>query len=215
MEEQNKVRKVIEALPEIAINIDIPLKEFLDRMTGIARETGNYKVETWPGGMGEVGANLFPKDDLGFEDLVGQLMHKSDKKNWGRVETGIKQWIPGDISKEDYLRATHHIFDDLIKTYNSRYKKRHRMRVVKDKSRDLPPKATEALKNFIFAANKTSLHPLDWQRLYTFVRVCHATRANPEKGLIWGILSKEGFDYKKAEYIADIATHLLAFMKCK
>jgi hypothetical protein len=89
------------------------------------------------------------------------------------------------------------------------------MRVVKEKSRGLPPKATETLKNFIFSANKTSLHPLDWQRLYRFVRICHTTRAKPEKGLIWGMLSKEGFDDKKAEYIADVVSHLLDFMNCK
>lgn len=215
MKEPKTVRKAIEALPAIVINIDCPPKEFLERMSEIVRKSEDYELEAWPGGMKQVGINIFPKDDLGFIKLGGQLICIPDKNDQIRVETRANQWIPEDVTRDIYLQATHHIFDNLIKAYNSRYKKCHRMRVIKEKYRGLPPKATEALKDFTFLANKTSLHLLDWQRVYTFVRVCHATRVNPEKGLIRGMLSKEGFDDNKAEYIADIISHLLDFMKYK
>lgn len=215
MGEVTIIRKVIELLPAIAIEIDVSPKVFQERMAQIAIESGFYELESLSDGMEMHILNFFPKDDLGYEGLGGQLIYECDKEDQIRVETRARRWIPEDATREVYLKATHHIFDNLIKTYNSKYKKRYRLRVIKEKGYKMPPKATKALQDFSYLANKTMLHPLDWQRLYEFVRVCHATRANPEKGLINGMLCKEGFDEKKAEYIADIASHLLDFMKYK
>ena len=213
MNEPKTIIKIIELLPPIAINIDIPPNVFQEQMVELAKESGKYELQTLSDSMCMDIVNFIPKENLGHDDLHGQLIYEYKKENQIRVEIRSRAWNPEYPTKEIYLEAAHHIFDNLIKTYNSRYKKRYRMRVVKEKSPGLPPKAIEALKNFAFLANKTSLHKLDWQRLYKFVRVCHATRANLEKGLIWGLLSKEGFDDKKAEYIADIASHLMRASK--
>jgi len=215
MDEIRIIRKIIELLPPIAINIDIHPKVIQKRIMELAKESGNYELQTFSDPMCMDIINFIPRENLGHDDLHGQLIYEYNKEDQIRVEIRAKTWNPENPTREVYLEAAHHIFDDLIKDYNSRYKKRYRMRVVKEKSPDLPPKATKALKKFTFLANKTSLHSLDWERLYQFVRVCHATRANPPKGIMWGILSKEGFDDKKAEYIADIASHLLVFMRCK
>jgi len=215
MDEPKTVRKIIELLPPIAISIDISPNDFQERMAELAEESGNYELQTFSDSMCMDIVNFIPKENLGHDDLHGQLIYEHKKENQIRVEIRAKTWNPENPTREIYLEAAHHIFDGLIKDYNSRYKKRYRMRVVKEKSPGLPPKATKALEDFAFLANKTVLHKLDWERLYQFVRVCHATRANPPKGLIWGMLSKEGFDDKKAEYIADVASHLLDFMKCK
>lgn len=215
MDEPKIVRKIIELLPAIAINIDIPPKEFQEKMSELARESGNFELDSCSDGMCMDIVNFIPKENLGHDGLIGLLIHEYKKEKQVRVEIQARVWNPEDATRKIYLEAAHHIFDDLIKAYNSTYKKRHRMSVIKEKSQGLPPKATEALKKFAFLANKTSLHTLDWKRLYMFVRVCHATRANPSEGLIRGLLSKEGFDDENAGYIADISSHLLDFMKYK
>ncbi|HUV41386.1 MAG TPA: hypothetical protein VMW23_06345 [Sedimentisphaerales bacterium] len=184
-------------------------------MAELAGESGNYELQTFSDSMCMDIINFIPRENLGHDDLHGQLIYEHKKENQIRVEIRARAWNPEYPTRVIYLEASHHIFDGLIKTYNSKYKKRYHIRVVKEKSPNLPPKATKALKNFALLANKNILHKLDWERLYQFVRVCHATRTNPSKGLIWGMLSKEGFDDKKAEYIADVASHLLDFMKYK
>ena len=215
MDKQKTVRIPIELLPAIAINIDIPSKDFHEQMAELARKSGDFELQYCSDGMCLDIINFIPRENLGHDDLHGQLIYDYKKENQISVEIRARAWNPEYPTTKIYLEAAHHIFDDLIKAYNSRNKKRYRMRIVKEKSPSLPPKATKALKDFVFLANKNCLHKLDWERFYQFVRVCHATRANPPKGLIWGMLSKEGFDDKKAEYIADVASHLLDFMKCK
>lgn len=209
------ITKTIELLPPIAINIDIPPKDFLKRMADLAKVSGNFELQFSSESSCMNIVNFIPKENLGHDDLHGQLIYEYKTENQIRVEIRAKTWNPEDPTRKIYLEAAHHIFDNLIKAYNTKYKKRHRMRVVKEKSPGLPPKATKALEDFAFLANKTCLHPLDWQRLYRFARVCNATRAIPPKELIWAMLSKGGFNDKKAEYISDIASHLINFMKCK
>jgi len=206
------IRKTVEVLPAIEINIDIPPREFLENMSELAEESGGFELRSCCDGMRMDIVDFMPKEDLGHDDLYGQLIYEYKKDKQIRVEIRARAWNPEDVTREAYLQAAHHVFDGLIKQYNARYKRRHRMRIIKERTRDLPPKASEALDDFAFLANKTSLHPLDWRRLYKFVRVCHATRANPSKGLMRGILGKKGFDDNKAEYIADVASHLLDFM---
>jgi hypothetical protein len=112
MKEPKIIRKVIEALPAIVINIDCSPKEFIKQMSDLARDSGDYELQEWPIWMHQVGLNLFPKDDLGFDKLGGQLICMPEINNQIRVETRANQWIPGDVTKDIYLQATHHIFDN-------------------------------------------------------------------------------------------------------
>jgi hypothetical protein len=206
---------IIESLPNILINISNPPREFLQAISLIAQQSGRYQVENHFdfGGMDIV--NFCPYDQLVHEGLLGQLIHHDGAEHSIRVEIRASRWVPEYPPRSIYIEAAQHIFAKLIKSYNSQNNKRYRMRIVPDKYFILPPKSNKAFKQFADLANKSCLHPLDWNRLYRFVRICHATRVCPSEEQLRGLLFKEGFTDDYAAYISDIAYHCYEFMKTK
>jgi len=204
-----------EILPEILINISDPPREFLQAISLIAQQSGQYQVEIHFdfGGMDIV--DFCPYDQLVHEGLYGQLIHHEDSERTIRVEIRASKWIPEHPPRSIYIEAAQHIFANLIKSYNSQNNKRYRMRIVSCKCYSLPPKSKKAFKQFSYLANKSCLHPLDWNRLYRFVRICHAARVCPSEEQLRGLLIKEGFTDDYAAYISDIACHCYEFMKTK
>ena len=205
----------IEILPDILINISDPPRKFLQAISLIAQQSGRYQVEIHFdfGGMDIV--NFLPYDQLVHEGLYGQLIHHKDSERRIRVEIRALRWVPEYPTRSIYIEAAQHIFAKLIKSYNTQNNKRYRMRIVPDKYFILPPKSNKAFKQFAGLANKSCLHPLDWNRLYKLVRICHATRVCPSKEQLRGLLFKEGFTDDYATYISDIAYHCYKFMKTK
>jgi hypothetical protein len=203
----------IETLPDILINISGSPKKFLQEISLIAQQSGLYQVKAHFnfGGMDIV--NFCPHDQLVHKELYGQLIHHEGPEI--RVEVRASRWVPEHPPRSIYIEAAQHIFANLIKSYNSRNNKRYRMRIIADKCFILPPKSNKAFKQFTDLANKSVLHPLDWDRLYRFVRVCHATRVYFSEEQLRGLLSKEGFSDDYSAYISDIARHCYNFMKTK
>jgi hypothetical protein len=206
---------IIESLPDILINISNPPREFLQAISIIAQQSGRYQVENHFD-FGEMDiVNFCPYDQLVHEGLFGQLIHHDGTGHSIRVEIRALRWVPENPSRSIYIEAAQHMFANLIKLYNSQNNKRYRMRIVAEKKRNLPPKSSEGFKQFTDLANKNCLHPLDWNRLYRFVRICHATRVRLSEGRLRGLLVKEGFTDDYATYISDIAYHCYEFMKTK
>ena len=54
--------------------------------------------------------------------------------------------------------------------------------------------ATKLLNEFISSANKQCLHPLDWDRFYTFTHFCYLYRSKATEQEIERLLIAEGFD---------------------
>jgi hypothetical protein len=75
----------------------------------------------------------------------------------------------------------------------------------------LPPKASEALNRFVGRANKSLLHPLDWEMFYRFVSVCRATRVTLSEDDVYRLLTSEGFSHAKE--ISLIFHHLSNFAR--
>jgi hypothetical protein len=77
----------------------------------------------------------------------------------------------------------------------------------------LPPKAAEAFNRFARRANKSLLHPLDWEMLYRFVYICRATRVTLSEDDFYRLLANEGF--ANAKQISIILGHLSSFARMK
>jgi len=65
---------------------------------------------------------------------------------------------------------------------------------------------------FSVLANTRSLHPLDWERFYLFVR--NSRREAPE-GIIRLLLIKGGFSLEKAQMLSELYHHLWSFKKLR
>src|SRR5689334_6543851 len=59
-----------------------------------------------------------------------------------------------------------------------------------------------ALWRFAMLANKTSLHPRDWKRLYEFIVLAHSRRVGWDAYEMQARLVRYGFERNKAETLA-------------
>ena len=204
---------IIEILPEIKINIRVKPLEFLSEMMTIAEESGSYSTEILSDGFSLDVYSFTPKYDCHINELFGQLIYEYQSENKIRVEMRAPIWNSEHPTKKEYIESAHLVFDQLLKNYNKKYGTRCRLVVIIHKPFKLPPKANSAFKKFKSVANQKSLHPLDWDNLYFFIRTCKATRVRFSKEEMWGLLSSAGFEKDKAEEIAEIAYHLFQYAK--
>lgn len=97
----------------------------------------------------------------------------------------------------------------MIHSYDKKNRAMARSNV--DPKGDLTPKLTPKAKKhfdfFVSQANKTSLHPADWQLFYGFIRLCHGQRSRMREGDIVHLLASSGFDEQHAKHIASIYDH--------
>jgi hypothetical protein len=81
------------------------------------------------------------------------------------------------------------------------------------KPSNLPPTIQKLFDAFTHLANKTVLHPLDWERFYGFVRACHYHSCRPhETDLLLRLLCNKGFAEEKAEYLVSVFGHCYAIL---
>ena len=212
---KTEVKKLCTKLVRVVDSIDDKITTFLSVMADIAEKTRNYTTEFLTDHSCLDVLSLIPDINSCHDDLFGQLIYEYSKSQKIRVEIRAKKWTPEYPTRDIYINSAHLIFDPLIYTYNQKYSTRYRMVVAKEKHYEFPVKAKIAFDRFTNSANKNCMHPLDWKRLYLFVRTCHATKVNLSKEFIWNSLCKEGFDDDKAERIADITFHLSQFAKLK
>ena len=68
----------------------------------------------------------------------------------------------------------------------------------------LPPDAQKVFTSFANLANKSSLHPFDYERFYAFIWHCHVNGVEIGEGGVQRLLMAVGFTEEKAEYLADV-----------
>ena len=102
------------------------------------------------------------------ENLVGMFVSWPKEMAIIQIEAIAPQWNP---SYEVYVDVIKELFAKLIKLYNKLYKRRYRLRILKQES-CLPrftPRLKDKFKKFAFSASKRCLYPYDWNRFYQFV----------------------------------------------
>jgi hypothetical protein len=76
----------------------------------------------------------------------------------------------------------------------------------------LPRQAQTAFIRFMRLANKVFLHPLDWDRFYEFVRVCHDHHVQFFEDDVTRLLLATGFSTVQARRIAQVYQHRRAVL---
>jgi len=71
----------------------------------------------------------------------------------------------------------------------------------------MPEEARKSLVQFIFHANKSGLHPLDWRRFYDFIIVSHRLGIELTETNVAPLLEEGGFSPEHARAISNIYHH--------
>lgn len=203
-------------LPPIHINVNGPLTEFLEEMAEIARKSGQFDVEIEHDALGIDGlsvTNFRVLKSKHHKGLGGQLIIQPDAKKEVAVEIRADRWSPQDPpAYETYVAEAKALIGPLLSEYNRSKGKRYRITIpAKEKLEPkLPPQSQRLFKRFTNLANRTGLHPLDWQRFYEFVRDSRMRKPLSEEDMAF-LLKKEGFPEQHAREIAEIYSHLRNF----
>lgn len=206
------------SLPSIRIKVSSPLRNFLKKMTDIAERSGAFAVEQHFDAFGEKGydvVNLRFKKTSCHKGLGGQLIVQPDAKATVFVEISAERWSPADPpSYETYCTEAKALIRPLLRTYNREAHTRHRMvlEAKKDIEPKLPPQSAVLFRRFTALANKSGLHPLDWKRLYEFVRKSRIRKRVYDEDIAQ-LLIKDGFPEPYAHRIAEVCGHLWEFKR--
>ena len=73
--------------------------------------------------------------------------------------------------------------------------------------RALPERTGYYFAQFVAAANKDVLHPLDWRRFYHFIHAAHQGRAKLSSHEVESLLVERGFSVSQAACLSNIYHH--------
>lgn len=146
-------------------------------------------------------------------DVGGQLISRADSKRIS-VEIRASRWMPDPPTRDIYCAAAKELIGPLLTAYNRMNKTRYRLRIEKAIHAEpkLPPQAAKLFSTFATLANTSSLHPLDWQRFYEFVRYSRTEISEEDMA---ALLVKSGFEAPYAEHISGIYRHLWTFKRTR
>ncbi len=203
-------------LPDIDFAIALEPKTFLQDMARIGRETGVFDVEEHFDAVGQEGfhvVNFHHLKPTSHRGLGAQLISRADVTGRIIVEMRAERWQPDPPSREVYCEATRALIWPLMASYSKARGVRLRLRIEKRYKGVIPTARTEKLfQRFAILANKSSLHPRDWQRFYELVAV---GRQEIPIGGLRSKLQSNGFSQERAEYLADIYDHLWRYKNRK
>lgn len=205
-----------EFLPDIDIAVSIEPLEFLERMAVIAEQSGRIAVERRYDPLGNSKLDVVNLRLLGSgsdSEFGGQLIARDDRP--GRVLVEMRAgWGPGRPTRATYCASATELILPLLKVYNRDYAARHRLRVQKTGRRGykLSAQTKTLFERFAVLANTSSLHKLDWDRFYAFVRESRQELPEPE---VEAMLIEHGFSKQSAGRLADIYVHLWAFKRAR
>jgi hypothetical protein len=203
-------------LPPIHIKVTGPLRGFLVKMADIAERSGAFTVERHFDALWEKGfdvVNLFFTTPSSHHGLVGQLIVQPDARDAASIEIGAERWsLDESPSYEIYCAVAKALIGPLLSTYNREMLTRYRMVIAAKKRIEpkLPPYSAQLFSQFTSLANKSVLHPLDWQRFYTFVRNSRMRNELPDEDMA-RLLIKQGFSEQYASHIAEVYGYLRKF----
>lgn len=126
------------------------------------------------------------------------------------VEIRAIKWTPDPPIYEIYVDEARKILNPILKAYNKEYKSKLRLFIQSknaiEKSFRLPFTIEKIFKTFTGFANKSCLHPLDWERFYKFIRACHYHRWK-KPDVLEQLLRNEGFTEEYARELTMIFDH--------
>lgn len=203
------------ALPDIDIAVGNNPHLFIMRMVSLAESKTEMTVE--------LHQDAFGKDGLHFANFFllvvsenlrsgGQLIVRPDEARV-QVEMRSATWESGHPTRDKYIAFCKEVFGPLLHDYNRVFGTHHRMRIARPRSGyQLPPHSKRLFERFSILANKRSLHPLDWERFYLFVR--NSRREIPE-GTLRSLLVQKGLPAETAQMLSDLYHHLWRFKRLK
>jgi hypothetical protein len=81
-------------------------------------------------------------------------------------------------------------------------------------ARPIAPETRRRLHAFCALANRSCLHPLDWERFFRFIRFCHQRRPSITSGQVRGELRLNGFSDALAERLVDYYVFGRGLLSC-
>ena len=203
-------------LPAIDIAISHPSREFLEAIAEIAEASDEFRVERHRDALGEPGSDVVNFRYLRRSphvDVGGQLISRAGSKRVS-VEMRASRWMPDPPTRDIYCAVAKELIGPLLTAYNRARKTRYRLRIEKAAHAEptLPPEAAKLFSTFATLANTSSLHPVDWQRFYEFVR---NSRTEISEEDMTALLVKSGVDAPYAEHISGIYRHLWTFKRTR
>jgi len=207
--------EVREVLPAIDIAVGYERLLFVQRIVSLAQSKRHMVVEFHQDTFGKEGlhfANFLLPGSSEDSRSGGQLIVRPDEARVC-VEMRSAKWQCDHPTGNEYVEFSREVFGSLLRFYNQEFGTHYRMRVVRPRSGyQLPPQAMRLFERFSVLANTRSLHPLDWERFYLFVR--NSRREVPE-GILRPLLIKRGFSVEKAQMISELYHHLWCFKKLR
>ena len=201
-------------LPEIRLTVQEAPFMVLERLQAIpSAEKMTVSIERIPGSRGSGPGRMLvatPSGQYVHEGLLCQFIAEAPETAQLRVCLRACRWQPDDPpTYAIYTQAAKEVVKPLLDAYALQHGRRYRLRIPSRSSLEphLPAGTNQMLCSFTRLANKTTLHHLDWDRFYRFIRHCHNHRVRCEFGDLRRLLVKAGFDEEKAERLADIYHH--------
>lgn len=118
-------------------------------------------------------------------------------------------WNPDPPTYSAYVAATKTTMRPLLDAYAVQFQQRYRLGITRRTTLQpkLPAAARRVFDAFLDDANKTVLHPLDWERFYFFIRHCSARRVRCRPGDLQRLLIRAGFGEDQSHRLCSIYEH--------
>ncbi|UCH62263.1 MAG: hypothetical protein JSU77_10710 [Fidelibacterota bacterium] len=205
-------------LPLMSIKIDTTPEEFLRRIEAMARQIGEFVVESERdlAGDGEVNAlRLKPILVTHHRELTGRIIIIPASHDRVNVEVNAARWHPDPPTFRAYVTAAREIFKPLLHQYNLKFHSNRKLQIQSQAATEprLPAIASQVFNRFVDRANKSALRNRDWQRFYHFIWHCAAYNINLNRDDVHRLLVNAGFTIEHAADLADIFEHGRALLK--
>jgi hypothetical protein len=206
-----------ERLPRISIAIKSTHCNVVSQLYTIANDNQDLNAELHPDVAGDECdiLSLHPNFSTPHEDLLASLIFTPGSITRLDVEISAKNLSPDPPTYDSYVEAASQLLKPLLSLYNKKYGRHIRLTIQSKESLQprLPPRALNAFNLFTLAANKHSLHPLDWERFYTFIYFCSPRNINVNRDDVKRLLLSSGFDSEYSDRLAEIYDHGIALLR--
>lgn len=188
----------------------------LKQLDRIARVNKGLEVRSTFTGDGELHCNVVSfarRDETEHDGLFAMFAHWKREGQSLRLELAAHRWNPDPCTYDAYVAAAHRLFQPILDIYNRKFGTRHRMR-IQTREQLLPrmtPMAQKAFDHSALTANKSALHPLDWEKFYRFVTVCRRTNLVLDESEIRWFCRRAGFSPDQSSALATAYSHCSDF----
>jgi hypothetical protein len=199
-------------LPRMSVKIDTTPAEFLRRIETLAREIGEYIVESEQDlvDRGKVAAlKLKPILVSHHRELVGWIIPAPGASNRVALEVHAARWNPEPPTYKVYVAAARELFRPLLHQYNRKYRTSRKLQIQTRAATEphLPTMTRQVFDGFVDRASKSALRDRDWERFYHFIWHCAAHNVHVTRDDVHRLLVSAGFTIEHAADLADIFEH--------